>query len=107
MLKLQYRDYAKIVDLERANLEFNSYLNIINHMMDTHKNDASFLKSAIWQAYMQEYKDTCKEFDAEKAAFGRYLIQQLNHQGINVDDAGMVDWEIPDFTVDEVIIKTI
>lgn len=99
-------DYEYLIELERRYLENNSYQTIIAHLMETHKTDASFLKSPIWEAYMLEFQSNLHFYEMEKKSFGLYIENKLvNEYNVDPNQLQNWSWEIVDFSFKEVIVS--
>lgn len=103
-LKLD-NDYD-LLALEQYHFETGSYQNIINHLMDTHKNDVAFLQTPIWKSYMSEHQKVLYLFEKEKKALSNYLYAKLrNDYELMVQSINEISWEVLDFDTKEIVIN--
>jgi hypothetical protein len=93
-------DEDLINKVQRAGVEVDGRMNIINYLMSDHKDDPSFLDSALFQHYHEQYFDSNTTFNLYKQEIQNTIPQLVALKQYNFN------WNL-DYSAKEIEIELI
>lgn len=95
---INVNEYENLENLERLYLGDKGYQSIIDYLMTSHKHDASFLKTPIFEQYMLDYQLNSYLYEKEKDEFSIFITDLMEKQGYNLERISDMKWQIIDFS---------